>query len=136
MKVKFLTAFNCIDGRVQETLLNWLKKEFNANYVDMITEPGPDKMLLHGSKSCRHSVREKLALSVEKHNSEVIAIAGHYDCAANPCSRQEHEKQISKCVHVIKKWFPNVYVLGVWINENWEVEYCTIEQPPQSVASR
>jgi hypothetical protein len=37
--MKFATAINCRDGRTQLPVIEWLKKEYGATYVDMITEP-------------------------------------------------------------------------------------------------
>jgi hypothetical protein len=42
---KFITVINCMDGRVQLPVNNWLRKRFNANFVDTITEPGPNRIL-------------------------------------------------------------------------------------------
>ena len=36
--MKFVTAINCMDGRVQVPVIEWLKKEYKADDVDMITE--------------------------------------------------------------------------------------------------
>ncbi|MCK4433251.1 MAG: hypothetical protein KAV48_04880, partial [Methanomicrobia archaeon] len=44
-KIKFATAINCMDGRVQIPVIEWLKRKYSASYVDMITEPGPNKIL-------------------------------------------------------------------------------------------
>ncbi len=45
MKKRFGTALNCIDGRTQIPIINWLKENFDVDYVDLITEPGMDKVL-------------------------------------------------------------------------------------------
>ena len=42
---EFVTAINCIDGRVHIPVINWLKASFEAEFVDHITEPGADKAL-------------------------------------------------------------------------------------------
>ena len=42
---KFGTAINCLDGRVQLPVSNWMKMQFHLDYIDMITEPGPDKIV-------------------------------------------------------------------------------------------
>jgi hypothetical protein len=42
--MKFVMAINCMDGRTQLPIIEWLKKEYGATYVDMITEPGPNKI--------------------------------------------------------------------------------------------
>lgn len=43
MSNQFVTAINCMDGRVQEPVIKWMKEKYNATYVDMITEAGPNK---------------------------------------------------------------------------------------------
>ncbi len=45
MKGIFATAINCMDGRVQIPAIEWLKRRHQIDYVDMITEPGPNKIL-------------------------------------------------------------------------------------------
>ncbi|MFC1892716.1 carbonic anhydrase [Chloroflexota bacterium] len=44
----FATAINCIDGRVQVPVIDWLRRQYGADYVDMITGPGPERFLAEG----------------------------------------------------------------------------------------
>ena len=48
MAEKFATAVNCMDGRVQKPVIEYLQKSFGVDYVDMVTEPGPNKILAEG----------------------------------------------------------------------------------------
>ena len=50
MTKKFATAINCMDGRVQSPTIDYIKSNFNVDYVDMITEPGPNKILAEGKE--------------------------------------------------------------------------------------
>jgi len=43
---KFGTAINCIDDRAQAPVSDWIKENHSVDYVDTITEPGSDKVLL------------------------------------------------------------------------------------------
>ncbi len=43
---KFGTVINCIDSRTQLPVSNWIKENYSVDYVDTITEPGPDKVFL------------------------------------------------------------------------------------------
>ncbi|MGB3082317.1 MAG: carbonic anhydrase, partial [Candidatus Omnitrophota bacterium] len=45
MKKSFATAINCIDGRAQKPVTEFAIRKFKVDYVDLITEPGPDKVL-------------------------------------------------------------------------------------------
>jgi carbonic anhydrase len=121
MEKSFATAINCIDGRVQVPVVEFVKKEFGVDYVDMITEPGPDKVLSENAVSeVINSIKERVLISVEKHGSKNIIIAGHHDCAANSTTKDEHLKQIAEAVETIKSWGLKADVHGVWVDENWE----------------
>jgi len=49
-------------------------------------------------------------------------LQGHYDCAANPVSKEEHLTQIKKSINIIKSWNFPVKVIGVWVNDQWKIE--------------
>ncbi len=84
--VTFCTAINCIDGRVQRPVLDYMKGECDTAYVDMITAPGPDGIVAKEGDMYKH-LQSGVAISVEKHASNVVAIVGHDDCAGNPVSK-------------------------------------------------
>jgi hypothetical protein len=120
---KFGTAINCMDGRVQLPLIDWMKGQFSLDYVDMITEPGADKVMAAGTFNQNEALKTKALISVEKHGSRVIVIAGHDDCAGNPVSQEEHKAHLLKAVDKILAWkLPVEKVVAVWINKDWRVE--------------
>ena len=122
MAKEFATAINCMDGRVQKPVVEYMEKSFNVDYVDMITEPGPNKILSEGKDvDIIGSLREKVKISVEKHGSETIIIAAHYDCAGNPADEDMQKKHLRKAVGVIASWgFPVKRIIALWLNENFE----------------
>ncbi|MGZ3602969.1 MAG: carbonic anhydrase, partial [Ktedonobacterales bacterium] len=71
----FGTAINCIDGRAQGPVADWVKVNGNVQYVDMITEPGADKALAQSSPSRIESIKQSVLISVNAHKSSIIAIA-------------------------------------------------------------
>ncbi|KKL83540.1 hypothetical protein LCGC14_1973680, partial [marine sediment metagenome] len=119
---KFGTAINCIDGRTQAPVSDWIKENHSVDYVDVITEPGCDKVLLGVDYVKIEHIKSKLLISIKAHNSSLIVIAGHYDCAGNPVSKEEHLTQIKKSINIIKSWNFPVEVLGVWVNDQWKIE--------------
>ena len=122
MEKSFATAVNCIDGRVQKPVIEFVTKQFTVDYVDMITEPGPDKLLSENRElDVIELVKKRALISVEKHGSKVIIIAGHHDCAANPAGEKEHRRQIGEAVQRIKEWQLGADVYGVWVDESWSV---------------
>jgi hypothetical protein len=120
---KFGTAINCMDGRTQLPVTGWLKSKYGLDYVDMITEPGPEKMLSQGTPGQVESIKSRVEISVNAHGSQTILVAAHHDCAGNPVSKEEHLRQVRACLKVVKSWgLPVRDIIGVWINDSWAVE--------------
>jgi len=119
---RFGTVINCLDGRVQEPVARWLRERYYLDYVDTVTEPGADGVLASGPEAERDRLREKVRLTIERHASSVIAVAGHYDCLANPGPREMHVEQIHQALHVVRLWGFSATVEGLWVNARWEVE--------------
>ncbi len=120
--MKFCTAVNCMDGRVQLPVIEFLRRRFDAQYVDMITEPGPNLILAAGGDAGRvQSIFARCDISVEKHGSLGIAVAGHHDCAGNPAGTREQLRHIEEAVKILKRRYPHVEVIGLWLDENFNV---------------
>lgn len=120
---KFGTAINCMDGRVQLPVINWMKKQYKLDYVDMITEPGADKIMAEGSLEQLNAVKSKVLISVEKHGSRVIVIAGHDDCAGNPVAPEYHRLHLKSALKNILDWkLPVENAAALWLNREWRVE--------------
>ena len=107
-KGKFATSVSCMDGRIQIPLINWIKENFSVDYVDTITEPGIDKLVADNT-------------DLESIKIKVGIVSGHYDCAGNPVSNEEHITQIKKGIEVISSWNLGVKVVGVWVDDTWKI---------------
>lgn len=121
MDREFVTALNCIDGRVQEPVIDYLRDKYNAEYVDDVTYPGIDKVLADDQQVVEE-IRNAVTVSIDKHKSRLIALVGHHDCTTNQVSKSHHISQIREAVELIKEWDLGVRVVGLFINEDWEVE--------------
>ncbi len=119
---RFGTAINCIDGRAQDPVREWLLANYSLDYVDMVTEPGADKLLFARVPEGIQAIKSKVLVSVESHQSSVVAVVGHHDCAANPVPEKEHLRQIDSAALLVRSWGLPVVVVGLWVNENWEAE--------------
>ncbi|HEX3272623.1 MAG TPA: carbonic anhydrase [Ktedonobacterales bacterium] len=126
----FATVVNCIDGRAQGPVSDWIKIHCQASFVDTITTPGPDKLLSSGPHSKVDHVREAVEVSVNAHKSGAVVVAGHYDCAANKVPDDEHKEQIRAAAAVVRSWGLPVRVAGLWVNEWWQVEVVVDEPAP------
>lgn len=118
----FCSAVTCMDGRVQLPVNEYLRKRFNADYVDTITEPGPNAILsMKADAPAVESIVGRLRISVERHRSVGIAVVGHHDCAGNPAAQDEQAEQTLAAVQYLRGEFTCVPVIGLWVNEAWEV---------------
>ncbi len=120
----FGTAINCIDGRTQQPVIDYIKQNYSVDVVDLITFPGADGIFSNDQRHVEASLaRDSTSISVEKHNSRVIAVVGHYDCAGNPGDKSHHYVQIRKALLEISSWkIPNAKIIGLYVNDNWQVE--------------
>ncbi|MEJ5166746.1 MAG: carbonic anhydrase [Thermoanaerobaculia bacterium] len=116
---KFGTALNCMDGRVQIPVAEFLKNKYGLEFIDMITAPGINKILVEGDYKMVEYIKKCVEISIKNHKSELVAIAGHYDCAGNPSSNEIQIQQITCGINIIKSWNFNVRIAGLWLNENF-----------------
>ena len=120
--MKFCTSIHCMDGRIQEPIIKYLKDSYSMSYVDTITEPGPCKILAEKKdKNLVNSIIERIKISVNKHGSKLIAISGHYDCAGNPCDEEMQKKQIRESIKYLKNNYPEIEIIGLWIDNEWKI---------------
>ena len=119
---KFATSINCIDGRIQIPISNWIKQKYFVEYVDVISHPGSDKVIGEKIIEGITEIKSKVLVSINAHNSKLVVISGHHDCAGNPVSKEMHMTQIKKSINLIKSWDYPVTVIGIWVNDKWEIE--------------
>lgn len=118
----FCTVINCMDGRVQSPVIKYLQERFKADFVDSITEAGPNLILSEGRRNrSTQSILDRLAISIEKHNSVGIALVGHHDCAGNPTTKDEQIKQIQIALRFLRQQYEEAEIIGLWVDENWAV---------------
>ncbi|MBA3825777.1 MAG: hypothetical protein H0X24_17995 [Ktedonobacterales bacterium] len=131
----FATVLGCIDGRASIPTMLFVKNHLGVDFVDYISEPGPDKAYLHGTPEAIAEMQRKLNVSLMAHHSGAIAVVAHHDCAGNPVSRAEHLAAVRACATTLARWQPTVRVLGLWVNEDWQVDLiCDTAQALERVA--
>jgi hypothetical protein len=116
----FGTVINCMDGRVQLPVNEYLRNHYRLDFVDTITEPGPVKILA-GKLVGVSIIQQRVKISVEAHGSKLIAVVAHHDCAGNPVSREIQWDQLKSALETVRDWNFSVQYVGLWIDENWQV---------------
>lgn len=112
-----------MDGRTQLPVIEWVRREYGADYVDCITEPGPARILAEGSDTTAiESIRRRLLISVGKHGSSRVAIVAHADCAGNPVDKEMQLGQLHAAAATILSWNMDVRLDLLWLGDDWQVE--------------
>jgi hypothetical protein len=117
----FCTAINCLDGRVQEPVVAFLKKYFGVKYVDMVTEAGPVQYLGEPQGEITASILKRVELTIIRHNPVGIAVTAHYDCLGNPVSEETQKRQLKDAAHFLRGKFPGETIETFWVDSNWQV---------------
>ena len=118
----FATAVNCMDGRTQEPVSTFLRDTYGVDYVDEITEPGPNKILAEATNEAAvASIRQRVEISVLEHGSKQVAVVGHHDCAGNPAEASVQRTHTLAAIETVRSWELDVTVFGLWVDENWDV---------------
>jgi carbonic anhydrase-like protein len=120
MTRKFGTAISCFDARIQLPIQQWLRDNYKIEHVDTITEHGIVKLFSRPEDAER--IKAKLLHSIEHEDSKIVLVSAHHDCEGNPVTKNEQISQIRHAVSVIESWKLPISVLGVWVNEQFQVE--------------
>jgi len=120
--MRFFSVINCMDGRVQLPVIKYLQNRFEVDYVDSITEAGPNLILSEEkNKFSIQSIMHRLKISIESHNSIGVAVVGHHDCAGNPALKDDQIKHIQKAIKLLGQEYESIKIIGLWVDEYWEV---------------
>ena len=114
------TCLNCMDGRVQLPVLSWIKTNYPVHFVDVITEAGMDGVLARQEDISE--VLRSIKVSVNINKSTRLFVVGHYDCRGNPVDEKLHRQEVIDAVHRLKPLWPAQDVIGLWVNDQWQVE--------------
>jgi len=116
----FCTAVNCIDGRVQRPVSEYLSELFSVDYVDVVTEAGVVGVLAAEPRS-EHgtSIYRRIDISLSAHDSKGIGVIAHHDCAGNPKPKSAQLQDLRDSVAVLKSHYPGLAVVAIWVDENW-----------------
>ncbi len=120
--MSFCTAITCMDGRIQLPVNLFLQKYFGAEYIDTITEPGPNRILAERNNLATvRAIIKRADISINKHQSKSVAVVGHYDCAGNPVTKEKQIEQIKEAITFLRQTYNEIDIIGLWVDKNWAV---------------
>ena len=114
------TCLNCMDGRVQLPVIAWIKTNYPVDFVDVITEAGMDRVL--SRQEDISEILRSIKISVNLNQSTRFFIVGHHDCRGNPVDERRHREDISNAAGRLRPLWPDQEVVGLWVNDRWQVE--------------
>ena len=118
---EFGSVLNCMDGRVQRKVSDYLVATFGVRFVDTITAPGIVRHLAAQTPRT-DQILEDLRISLDKHGSTHIGVVAHTECAGNPTADKTQKEQVRDAMARLMETFPDTQVVGIWVNERWIVE--------------
>lgn len=112
------TALVCIDGRVQMPVIHYMKARFALDYVDIISEPGINRLVAEGANdSFLDWIVRKIRITLDRHGSNHIAVVGHFDCGANPAPELEQAIHTRQAIDRLRPFMPDyVQFCALWVN--------------------
>lgn len=120
-KGTFSCAVNCMDGRVQDAVKNYIKNQYGVDYVDVVTEPGPNRILAERiNKPVIDDIKKRLDISVNHHGAKIVALAGHFGCAGNPVGKEEQIAHLKEAKKTVESFGFSVKVILLWVGEDWQ----------------
>ncbi len=133
----FCTVINCMDGRIQLPVLNFLRERLGVAYVDNITEAGPIKFLAEqNDQGVIQDIFNRINISINQHGSTAISVVAHYDCLGNPRPESEQRVQLDKAVKFLSEHYPEMELLALWVDSDWcvhEIKTSQIEETGKTV---
>ena len=119
----FAAALNCIDGRTQIPVINFIKQRSGVRHVDMITEAGIIKHLSSNTEdSVVKATRLSLEISVSGHKTQIVFLVAHQDCLGNQVADNIQKEQLLQAKRNVESWHLPVEVKCLWLNATWQVE--------------
>lgn len=122
MAPRFATILSCMDGRIQQPILDFLRPRFGVDYLDNITRPGMVKYLIATDNHITSHIIENLEISLTLHDSRQIALVAHTDCLGNPVADDEQLIQLPEAMAIFRRRYQSHEIIGLWLGDNRTVE--------------
>ena len=118
----FCTLVCCMDGRFIHILNEYIRSNYRYTFVDTITDAGAVNKIVSDEEYLKKIEDKVVLISVNKHKSDHIFVAGHSDCAGCPTDDNTQKEYIKKAVNMIHEHLPEIAVTGLFVTENGKIE--------------
>ena len=90
----FCTLVCCMDGRFIHILNEYIRSNYRYTFVDTITDAGAVNKIVSDEEYLKKIEDKVVLISVNKHKSDHIFVAGHSDCAGCPTDDNTQKEYI------------------------------------------
>ena len=100
-----------------------MRRKYGVDYVDLITEPGPERALTDPTQAgVQTAIHRNARFSVEGHDAELIAVTAHDDCLGNDADSGTRLAQLLAAQRLLIDWDLGVDVIALWVRMDGKVE--------------
>ena len=117
--IDYGTIINCMDGTIQLPAIDFVKKLWKVNRIDVITEAAPEKILSEprDQEIINHICQNIEASLIDQHTKR-LAIISHSNCDINKVSDSRKKEMLCQAVSYLKARYPGTEVVGIWFDDN------------------
>jgi hypothetical protein len=105
-----------MDGRIQVRTIDQLMTRFGARYIDNITTTGAVQHLDGSVTPTGEGLLQSVAISIEAHGTNQVAVVAHSECAGNPVPDKQQKEQLVRAIAVLEERFPELEVIGLFLD--------------------
>ena len=120
--IMFCTLVCCMDGRFIHILNEYIRSNYRYTFVDTITDAGAVNKIVSDEGYLKKIEDKVVLISVNKHKSDHIFVAGHSDCAGCPIDDETQKGYIRQAAEKMHNDLPHEAVTGLFVHENGEIE--------------
>ncbi|MBN2641918.1 MAG: hypothetical protein JXR78_09705 [Victivallales bacterium] len=69
----------------------------------------------------RESILRRVNTSIRAHNTKLLFVSAHYDCAANPVPEAVQFLELNTAATVLGRIYPDMKIVKLWLDEHFSV---------------
>ena len=120
---RFAALIDCTSKAMGWEFFPYLREKLKVDYVDLIVPPKPNEVvLLFENKSIIETLKIKLLLSIQKHETALLVLVGDPSCKGKELPLEQFKKHVLQAAKLIKAWRLPVTILGLWQHKDQKIQ--------------
>ena len=119
-------AVTCVAGEVHPPVRAYLRERYEADSVDLVTEPGAVHTLARRLVPQRvNFILDRIDFCLEHHPVVALAVVAHHGCPGNPVPDDRQVSMLAQAVRLLRREYMNMDILGLWVDTDGVVHDAT-----------